>query len=57
MICINFRPFSIHHVHPSAWPTDHGWKVKKIVPRHIFVLDMFGGVKPVSVDEYLEVEL
>ena len=45
------------HPKMEGWPTDHDWKVKKIVPRHIFVLDMFGGVKPVTVEEYLNIEL
>lgn len=45
--------------HPSManWPTDHDWKVKKIEPVHLFVLDMFGGAKPLSVEDYLAVEL
>ncbi|GAB5032490.1 protein creg1-like [Nannochloropsis oceanica] len=45
------------HPKMEGWPTDHDWKVKKIVPRHVFVLDMFGGVKAVSVEEYLSIEL
>lgn len=45
--------------HPTmaSWPTDHDWKVKKIEPTHLFVLDMFGGAKPLSVEDYLSVEL
>lgn len=45
------------HPRMQGWPTDHNWKVKKIVPAYLFVLDMFGGAKPLSVEEYLGVEL
>lgn len=45
--------------HPAMadWPTDHEWKVVKIEPTSIFALDMFGGAKPLPVEEYLAVEL
>lgn len=45
--------------HPAmaGWPADHSWKIKKLEPVHVFALDMFGGAKPISVEEYLAVEL
>jgi len=48
--------FDRHPAMPN-WPTDHDWVVKKLEPAHIFALDMFGGAKPLSVDEYLAAEL
>jgi hypothetical protein len=35
-----------------GWPTDHGWVVKRLDLTHVFILDFYGGAKPVSVEEY-----
>ena len=45
------------HILKTGWPTDHNWVVKKIELQHIFILDMFGGAKPLSVEDYLAVEM
>lgn len=42
------------HPHMEDWPDDHGWKVKKIVLENVWILDFYGGVHPVTVDEYLQ---
>lgn len=35
------------------WPTDHNWRIKKLNVRHLFILDFYGGAKPLSVEDYL----
>lgn len=56
------RDWALHALisrHPAmaSWPTDHSWEVKRLEPHHVFILDMFGGAKPLSVEDYLAVEL
>ena len=41
------------HPHMQDWPTDHGWKVKKMELENVWILDFYGGVTPVTVEDYL----
>ena len=41
------------HPHMEDWPSDHGWKVKKIELENVWILDFYGGVTPITVEEYL----
>merc|ERR1719187_72585 len=35
------------------WPADHGWHFFKVAPKSIVLLDAFGGVADIGVEEYL----
>ncbi len=37
----------------SFWPADHGWHFFKVAPKSIVLLDAFGGVADIGVEEYL----
>jgi len=44
--------FSRHPVMPS-WPKNHGWTFRKLEIENIMLLDFFGGVKTVELNDYL----
>lgn len=45
--------FNRHPVMPS-WPVDHGWSFRKLEIENIMLLDFFGGVKTVELNDYLK---
>jgi len=42
------------HAEMSQWPSNHGWTVRKLDIENIMLLDYFGGVKFIDIDEYLK---
>ncbi|KAL1357131.1 hypothetical protein HN51_009117 [Arachis hypogaea] len=42
------------HSEMKGWPTDHNFQVYKLEIENIFLIDWFGGPKPLTVDEYLK---
>ena len=47
--------FSRHPV-METWPAEHGWFFAKLEIRHIYLLDIFGGAKSISVEDYFSAE-
>lgn len=45
------------HTHMEEWPSSHGFEFWELHPEIIHILDWFGGVHEVSVEEYFEVNL
>ena len=45
--------------HPAMakWPAEHGFRVYELQIQEIFFLDMYGGAKPLTVEEYFSVEI
>lgn len=41
------------HVEMKGWPKDHNFQFFKLEIENIFLIDWFGGPKPLTVDEYL----
>lgn len=37
----------------TDWPKDHNFQIFKLVIENIFLIDWFGGAKPLTVAEYL----
>ncbi|XLU58018.1 hypothetical protein S245_052666, partial [Arachis hypogaea] len=42
------------HSEMKGWPMDHNFQVYKLEIENIFLIDWFGGPKPLTVDEYLK---
>ncbi|CAG9838679.1 unnamed protein product [Diabrotica balteata] len=54
-----FGKEALFEKHPSMrkWPTDHQFYVAKVSPQQIEVLDYFGGLKFVTVDDYFSANI
>lgn len=37
----------------AGWPKDHNFQIFKLEIENIFLIDWFGGPKPLTVEEYL----
>ncbi|KAI4366642.1 hypothetical protein MLD38_022495 [Melastoma candidum] len=50
-----FAQKSLFSRHPEMkdWPKDHDFRVFKLDIQNIFLIDWFGGPKPITLDEYL----
>jgi hypothetical protein len=42
------------HPEMEGWPKNHNFEIFKLDIEHIFLIDWFGGPKPISPSEYLE---
>uniref|UniRef100_A0ACD5ZRK5 Uncharacterized protein n=1 Tax=Avena sativa TaxID=4498 RepID=A0ACD5ZRK5_AVESA len=42
------------HPEMEGWPKNHNFEIFKLEIEHIFLIDWFGGPKPISPSEYLE---
>jgi len=47
--CLNFHTFCL-----VDWPKNHHFKIFKLEIENIFLIDWFGGPKPISPSQYLE---
>ncbi|CAI0455528.1 unnamed protein product [Linum tenue] len=45
------------HPEMKGWPKGHDFQVYKLVIKDIFLIDWFGGPKPLTVDEYLKTKI
>ncbi|XP_022133442.1 protein CREG1 isoform X2 [Momordica charantia] len=45
------------HAEMKGWPTGHDFRFFKLVIENIFLIDWFGGPKPLTVDQYLHSKL
>lgn len=45
------------HAEMKDWPKDHDFRVFKLEIEDIFLIDWFGGPKPITVDQYLHPKL
>ncbi|CAL1357908.1 unnamed protein product [Linum trigynum] len=45
------------HPEMKGWPKGHDFQVYKLVIEDIFLIDWFGGPKPLTVDEYLKTKM
>jgi len=55
----NFAKEALFSRHPAmeTWPADHGWFFAKLDIANILLLDFFGGVSNVPIEEYFNAQL